>query len=174
MNGFVHGFRHYADFSGRDSRSLYWSFIVGTHTVLILLALPAHIMLMLALPGFLEELFSTFTLAEVEDIVTMVQGNEFSQFVTTYFTEFFVGNLCAMGCLIAAGVWALIITVPTVAATVRRLRDAGQSPWWVLPPCLSFVPLLGSVACVLSVVTLVYCCFGSAPPPVPKRLGAGE
>ena len=172
MSGFLHGFRHYADFSGRDARGLYWEFIVGTHAVLVLLALPAYVALLMALPDFLCELLSTFTPEEVEDVFFMLRNEEFSLFISSYFSEFLAGNLCATGCLFAAGVWALIIMLPTVAATVRRLRDAGQSPWWVLPPCFSLVPLLGSVASVLSVVTLVFCCFRSAPPPVPELPGA--
>lgn len=40
-------------------------------------------------------------------------------------------------------VWSLVILLPTLAVSVRRLRDAGQ-PWpWVF---LLVVPLLGTIA----------------------------
>ena len=43
-------------------------------------------------------------------------------------------------------VWTLIgtltLTLPAVAATVRRLHDTGRSGWWY---CIQFVPIVGPV-----------------------------
>ena len=62
-----------------------------------------------------------------------------------------VTELGALGAVIAlamivAALWAVIAT------TVRRLRDAGLSLWWVLA---TLVPYIGTVA------TIVFGCIGS-------------
>jgi uncharacterized membrane protein YhaH (DUF805 family)/DNA-binding XRE family transcriptional regulator len=43
----------------------------------------------------------------------------------------------------AAGIATIALLLPWSAAAVRRLRDAGQSPWWLL---MVFVPIGGLVA----------------------------
>lgn len=57
-----------------------------------------------------------------------------------------------------AGLWVLAVVlgtvVPTIAVTVRRLHDAGQSGWLYL---LIFIPTLGGI------VLLVLCALGSQP-----------
>lgn len=56
-----------------------------------------------------------------------------------------LGALVALGIFIAA-LWAILAT------TIRRLRDAGLSTWWILA---TFVPYVGTVA------TIVFGCVGS-------------
>lgn len=67
-------------------------------------------------------------------------------------------------------IWAVAIMLPTAATTVRRLRDAGQSPWWVLGPVAMLLPItiVSHVGVLVSIVTLVFCCLGSA------RQGQGQ
>ena len=103
MKGLLHGFRHYADFSGRDSRSLYWSFIIGTHFVLILLALPAIVAFMLDL----QELLTGFLMRSF-----FMDMDEMLSFANEYFMEycaaFTIEHGVATWCLLSAGVWGCL------------------------------------------------------------------
>lgn len=176
MNCFAYGFRHYADFTGRDSRSRYWVFITSTQLVLVLLAMPAFV----AFAGDLRELLQDFLLGQCvgmgpEELLNMeVMRPLVEDYFGEYFSAFGAEHSVATYFLLADVAWALLITIPTIAATVRRLRDAGQSLWWVLPPCLSFVPYIGVFATMLSIVTLALCCFGSALPPLPAPAAAED
>ena len=53
-------------------------------------------------------------------------------------------------------IYALIVFVPTLAVTVRRLHDAGQSGWMYL---LVLIPLVGGI--VLFVFTVLDSQFGA-------------
>ncbi len=46
--------------------------------------------------------------------------------------------------------YALGVTVPTVAVTVRRLHDGAHSAWWLL---LSVVPIIGQLALFVFLVS---------------------
>ena len=37
-------------------------------------------------------------------------------------------------------IWFLVLFIPSLSIAVRRLRDAGKSPWWVL---IVFLPVIG-------------------------------
>ncbi len=41
-----------------------------------------------------------------------------------------------------ANLYGIIVFIPGLAATVRRLHDAGKSGWWVL---VSLVPVIGTI-----------------------------
>jgi uncharacterized membrane protein YhaH (DUF805 family) len=58
----------------------------------------------------------------------------------------------AMGLL--SGLYALILIIPSLAVSVRRLHDTGRSGWWLL---ISFLPLVGFI------VLLVFFCQDSHP-----------
>lgn len=47
-------------------------------------------------------------------------------------------------------IFTLIILIPSLSVTVRRLHDIGRTGWWVL---LSFIPILGWI--VLFIFTLL-------------------
>lgn len=47
---------------------------------------------------------------------------------------------------VAATITKLVVLLPMVAAGSRRLRDAGQSPWWQL---MHLVPAAGSVVVII-------------------------
>lgn len=49
-----------------------------------------------------------------------------------------LGGEGSMGVLVS--IYTLIALLPGIAITLRRLRDAGKSPWWIL---VGFVPLVG-------------------------------
>ena len=48
-----------------------------------------------------------------------------------------------------AWIWSLVILVPGVAVSIRRLHDIGKSGWWYL---INFVPLVGQI------IFLVFMC----------------
>lgn len=165
MKGFIHGFRHYIDFAGRDSRSLFWGFIIGTHLVFLLLLIPLLVFLVRFVLGMQHALLlpdgPKTCPAELAELVRGCSQQ---------------GGVTALLCLCAALGWLLVILLPTVAATVRRLRDAGQSPWWVLPPVLSCLPIasfLGLWPLLFSLVTLVLTCLPTRPA-IPPHAGPGE
>ena len=47
-------------------------------------------------------------------------------------------------------IFTLIILIPSLSVTIRRLHDIGRTGWWVL---LSFIPILGWI--VLFIFTLL-------------------
>ena len=50
--------------------------------------------------------------------------------------------------------WSLVVFIPGLAVSVRRLHDIGRSGWWLL---LSLIPLVGSI------ILIIWCCFDSQP-----------
>jgi uncharacterized membrane protein YhaH (DUF805 family) len=57
--------------------------------------------------------------------------------------------------------FALVIILPSLAVTVRRLHDTGRSGWWYW---ISLVPLVGGI------ILLVFLCTGSEGP---NQYGSG-
>ena len=53
-----------------------------------------------------------------------------------------------------AGLWTLVILVPTLSLVVRRLHDIGKSGWWYL---IALIPLVGGL------ILLVWFCKDSDP-----------
>lgn len=53
-----------------------------------------------------------------------------------------------------AGLWALVILVPTLSLVARRLHDIGKSGWWYL---IGLIPLVGGI------ILLVWFCKDSTP-----------
>lgn len=50
-----------------------------------------------------------------------------------------------LGTLILTGIYYLVVLLPTVAVSIRRLHDTGRPGWWIL---VSFVPIVGWIAIV--------------------------
>jgi uncharacterized membrane protein YhaH (DUF805 family) len=55
-----------------------------------------------------------------------------------------------------AGIYTLVVLLPSLGVTVRRLHDTDRSGWWIL---ISFVPLIGGI------VLLVFMVLDSTPGP---------
>ena len=53
-----------------------------------------------------------------------------------------------------AGLWNIVILIPSIALVVRRLHDIGKSGWWYL---IGFVPLVGAI------LLLIWLCRDSDP-----------
>ena len=43
---------------------------------------------------------------------------------------------------VVGALYSLIVLVPGIAVSVRRLHDTGRSGWWLL---IGFIPLLGAI-----------------------------
>lgn len=171
------GFLHYADFSGRTARAGFWNFVVGTHLLILLCMLPA----LLEFFRFYDFLLHDVRFAELifgggmvtpESLDVEAMGSVLQELAGEYMAAHGPFNAELVG-MVLGGVLALVVLLPTVAITVRRLRDAGCSVMWVLPPVLSLlpVPYVSTLAMLLSLVTLVMCCLPTreqlpAVPPV--------
>lgn len=158
MKGLIHGFRHYAVFSGRDSRSLFWGFIIWSHLIGILFILP--------MAWLVGEFFRAFVANLGSIDVSNEQNSElvveiFKSTLTETFGQSPMLYPVAATCALIATLWSLICIIPSIATTVRRLRDAGQSPWWIIAPCTAWVPMVGYISSLLSFVVLVFCFFPS-------------
>ena len=174
MNNLLHGFRHYVDFRGCDTRSQFWGFVIATHLVGIILLIPFLTSFMECYRAMLQDPMIQNTLmgmielaADQEEFARVMQDElmpQVEQFLETYYANFAGGHPLAFWGLVLGLIWAVAILLPTAAATVRRLRDAGQSPLWVLGPVAMLLPIavVSHVGMLVSIVTLVFCCLGSA------------
>ena len=54
-----------------------------------------------------------------------------------------------IGTNIIGYVYSLFIFIPTIAAIIRRLRDADKNPLWIL---ISFVPVIGQIWLIILLV----------------------
>lgn len=53
-----------------------------------------------------------------------------------------------------AVIYALVVFLPSLAVTVRRLHDIGKSGWWVL---IGIIPFIGEI------ILIVFACLDSQP-----------
>ena len=149
---------HYADFSGRSSRSDYW-WVVLCHVIVT------------------APLIIIFWVSAVGSILSAAQD-------TTYGYEpdpsaIFAGAGFAVIFIFILILYALATFVPNLAIIVRRLRDAGYH-WaflflYVGPFLLSFIPVLniiaGLVSLPCSIALIVLLCQGSKPEMVGNSYG---
>ena len=47
-------------------------------------------------------------------------------------------------------IYALVMTIPSLAVTVRRLHDTGHSGWWIF---LNLIPVIGSIVLFIWFIT---------------------
>jgi uncharacterized membrane protein YhaH (DUF805 family) len=50
---------------------------------------------------------------------------------------------------ILGGIYALLVLIPGIAVSVRRLHDTGRSGWWLL---IGLVPLIGAIVLLVFVL----------------------
>ena len=46
-------------------------------------------------------------------------------------------------------IWFLVMLIPSLSIAIRRLRDAGKSPWWIL---IVFLPFIGWIWLIILLV----------------------
>ncbi len=123
-------FNKYATFSGRARRSEFWWFTLLCYIIQYIQYVLACIMSIMSL------LTAADSDASAELAVTTLGGT-----VVAY--------------LIMASVMfvvSLILLIPSISVSVRRLHDIGRSGWWLL---LGFIPIVGPI------VLLVWFCTDS-------------
>lgn len=49
-----------------------------------------------------------------------------------------------------SGIYTLVILLPSIAVSVRRLHDTGRTGWWIL---FSFVPVIGFIVLLIFFVS---------------------
>src|SRR5207237_7646976 len=60
----------------------------------------------------------------------------------------------AVGVGVLAGIYALVVLIPGIAVSVRRLHDTDRSGWWLL---IVFIPIIGPI------VLIVFMCIDGTP-----------
>ena len=61
-----------------------------------------------------------------------------------------VGMISPEATLVAVGLYALAVLVPSIAVAVRRLHDTGKSGWWYF---IALIPLIGQIWLLVLFVT---------------------
>lgn len=182
LQAFREGFGRYACFSGRTSRRPFWIFVSVTQLVLALVALPLLVLGFEALLYLSDEL--TYLLmggmgagATPEQVLELWDASRGMTEDLLDCTWGYMGDLwMEQPALYAssAGVFvvlALVLACPTLAICVRRLRDAGRSPWWVLAFVAACLPLPGvmELGFLISLYVLRLCALPSvSDPQLPK------
>ena len=109
MNALFHGFRHYVDFRGRDTRSQFWGFVIATHLIGMILLLPMMMSMvdcykaMLQDPAMMDVLGRALESVADHDAFTRILEEEYmpqaEQFAENYYAGFatafspaFLGN----------------------------------------------------------------------------------
>ena len=83
------------------------------------------------------------------DYQSRMNCKEFWMFVLFTFIITFVVSLIAgiIRLPILSTLVALALIVPSIMADIRRFRDLGISPWWLL---VAFVPFIGGIAVLIA------------------------
>jgi hypothetical protein bcoam_21369 len=83
------------------------------------------------------------------DYQSRMSRKEFWMFVLFTFIITFVVSLIAgvIRLPILSTLVALALIVPSIMADIRRFRDLGISPWWLLA---AFVPFIGGIAVLIA------------------------
>lgn len=67
-------------------------------------------------------------------------------FVLSMLDALFDTDSEVQGIGLLSGVFSLVMLVPTLAVTCRRLHDTGRSGWWQL---IAFVPVIGAIVLIV-------------------------
>lgn len=81
-------------------------------------------------------------LAALKNYANFSGSTGLSQFWTFVLVNFAIGAVLSALLPAVGMVYSLAVLVPSVAATVRRLNDTAQSPWYIL---LALIPVVGAV-----------------------------
>lgn len=172
MEFLISAIRHYADFKGRCTRKPFWMFVVTTHVCLMLVITP---LLMAATEVYTRLLieqpsFSTWVESIIlQDDVTEEQAAELIDMFNAIAQEgaeiLLSEHMFAVACAAVGVLLGVFLFIPSLSITVRRVRDAGQSPWWVYLSLIGFIPypLTLNMGTLLALVVFILCCLPSAP-----------
>ncbi|HZH05719.1 MAG TPA: DUF805 domain-containing protein, partial [Lautropia sp.] len=142
-------FKRYFDFQGRSRRLEFWMFfllniIVGTIFAIVILVLFA---------GKLFSLVERYGSQAVESYSVSPTGAGMEyQWVANIPPDVLLRELgpAAAGVMIAYFAYSLLVFIPGLAVTIRRLHDSNRTGWWILLPGLFYA---ASILLVLVAVT---------------------
>lgn len=173
MNAIFHCLRHTFDFTGRLERQPFWIFLTVSQFLIVLLALP----LTIHVTVWTDELLKR---EEVQDILLtciytpdMAMETISQQFIPfigeelySFASETLRESAWMVICCAVSLLLCVLLFIPTLSATVRRLRDAGYTPWLALSIlfCAFPIPFVFEISCIVLIVTLGLCTRPSKPP----------
>lgn len=110
--------QRYAQFDGRASRSEFWYFALFSMIISIIL-------------GLLDGVFGTVYTYETYTAAAMAAETTEAAAVSVTQTMGYMQSL-----------YGLLVLVPTVAVSIRRLHDIGKNGWWLL---LGIIPIINFI-----------------------------
>lgn len=126
MNWMILPFKRYAEFSGRSRRMEYWMFALLNFIVLF-----GILILMLGTGGAMGQL------ADLEAGEPSGLGALFSGFGLVFLA------------------YALIVFIPSIAVSIRRLHDRDMSGWWYLGFVVGgLIPYIGFIISIAFIVIM--------------------
>jgi uncharacterized membrane protein YhaH (DUF805 family) len=148
MNYMLMPLRRYADFDGRSRRKEFWLWQLLNLIVSLILFGGFIISMFSALARVNERgginwnqaassSESTYTRSSVSSDYNMSYGGDVDPFM-------FMEEMGSTGWIMLAlgTLWGLIIFIPNLAVTIRRLHDQDKSGWFIL---LGLIPLVGAI-----------------------------
>lgn len=119
VNAVKEYFTNYFNFKGRTSRATFWWTVLG-------------ILLMTFVVSFIATLI--FGAPPASENIQTIED------LKAYYTS---------GSNVVTIIWTLLLVIPSLAMSVRRLHDINKSGWFYL---LSFIPFVGSI-----ILFIFYC-----------------
>lgn len=119
-------FKHYADFKGRANRCEFWSFLIFCEIITsILIILDNHVCPDSWHHGFIGLILESFS----------------SGYSIPYLLHWYEQHPdIPEGFGIITSIWTIIIMLPCIALSVRRMHDINMSGWFVI---IAYIPLIG-------------------------------
>jgi serine/threonine protein kinase len=120
--------KQYADFSGRARRREYWYFALFNMITMILLLIAGII-----IGSIIAEQYDSM------------------EYYYDYYNNYYnYAEYIMTSITVIMSIYGLIVFLPALAVTVRRLHDSGKSGWWLL---INLIPYAGSI--VIFIFTLL-------------------
>lgn len=135
VSAYIRMFKNYANFKGRSRRSEYWMAFLANYILMMIAGI----------------VFTAVIFDDLESIIYVLRYKEEFGIPVTFSDFSSIGIY-----IIIALAYALIIMIPALSLTVRRLHDTGKSGWCFL---LSFIPLIGGI------IVFVFTVLDSTPGP---------
>lgn len=126
MQPILSGFRRLGQFSGRDSRAIFWPYaglVLGVGVLAIIVVIMAW------MPSFIAET-QAFATQHPDRVTTQVGPGSYTVTITPGDPPFLPDN---RGVMLGISLVVVALVVLLAAAVTRRLHDTGRSGLWGLP-----------------------------------------
>ena len=133
------GFKQYARFKGRSSRSEYWWWYLFSQVFLLIVMIPGYVQ------------YFRDVVPAIQQWGDCIQAQDPGSDLSVCHLDLKFPTLFLVGFVIA-----LVLMLPSLAVAVRRLHDTGKSGWWWF---IAFVPFVGGI------ILIVFLVFDSQPMP---------